>query len=73
MDRETRIRACYQHCVLRYVIGKTMTNQTLRKRFALPDNKSAIVSQLIAAAISQDLIVADEGIGGSKRHARYWA
>lgn len=76
MDRETRVRACYQHCVLKYIMGKPMTNQTLRQRFALADSKSALISQLISAAIDAELIVADEDTRTSKRLARYlpvWA
>ncbi len=47
MSRDDRVRACYQHCVLRYVRSEQMTNQTLRERFKLPESKSAIVSQII--------------------------
>src|SRR5207253_1493098 len=49
MGRDDRVRACYQHCVLRYVTSQQMTNQSLRERFNLPESKSAIVSQIIAA------------------------
>ncbi|MCI0700980.1 MAG: putative DNA binding domain-containing protein [Planctomycetia bacterium] len=76
MDREARIRACYQHCVLRYVMHENMTNQSLRKRFRLPDSKSAIVSQIITAAVEAVQIKADEAVGSSKKLAHYlphWA
>lgn len=76
MDRDARIRACYQHCVLRYVMREPMTNQTLRKRFRLSENKSATASQVIAAAIEAGRIKADEEVGASKKWARYlpiWA
>jgi predicted HTH transcriptional regulator len=76
MDRDARIRACYQHCVLRYVMREQMTNQSLRGRFKLPENKSATVSQVIAATIEAGLIKADEQAGSSRRQARYlpqWA
>lgn len=76
MDRDARVRACYQHCVLRYVMREAMTNQTLRKRFDLPENKSATVSQVIAAAIEAGQIKLDEEVGASRRLARYlphWA
>lgn len=33
MGRNDRIRACYQHCCLRYVMNQKMTNQSLRERF----------------------------------------
>lgn len=76
MDREDRIRACYQHCALQWVMSKHMTNQSLRDRFHLPENKSAIVSQIINATIEDGQIKADESVGTSKKYARYvpvWA
>jgi len=44
MDRNDRIRACYQHCCLRYVMNEQMTNQSLRERFKLAEKKIAAVS-----------------------------
>lgn len=76
MDRAERVRACYQHCALKYVMGETMTNQSLRERFGLPDAKSVVVSQVIAATSSAGLVKADERVGASKKFARYlpyWA
>lgn len=76
MDRDDRIRACYQHCVLKWVMGDRMTNQSLRARFHLSEYKSAIVSQIIAVAIDAKVIKADERVGSSRKFARYlpfWA
>ncbi len=76
MNRDDRIRACYQHCALRRVMSERMTNQSLRKRFGVPESKSAIISQVIAATIEADLIKLDERVGNSRRFARYlpfWA
>ena len=76
MDRGDRIRACYQHCALKWVMSERMTNQSLRERFGLPEGKSAIVSQVIAAATEAGLIKPDERVGTSRRFARYlpfWA
>lgn len=76
MDRNDRVRACYQHAALRWVMAERMTNQSLRERFGLPDSKAAIVSQVIAAATEAGLIKADESVGGSRKYARYlpfWA
>jgi ATP-dependent DNA helicase RecG len=76
MDKADRIRACYQHCALKYVMSERMTNQTLRQRFGLPESKSAIVSQAIAATVDAKLIRLDEKVGTSKKYARYipaWA
>lgn len=76
MDRDDRIRACYQHCCLRWVVSQRMTNQSLRERFHLPESKSATVSQVIAAAIEAQCIKPDEKVGASRKYARYlpiWA
>lgn len=78
MDRDDRIRACYQHCVLRWVMHQRMTKQTLRERFRLPATSasSATVSQVIAMTIDAKKIKADESVKGSKKYARYlphWA
>ncbi len=76
MDRADRIRACYQHCALKYVMSERMTNQSLRQRFGLPESKSAIASQAIAATVDAGMIKLDEKVGTSKKYARYvpfWA
>ena len=76
MERKDRIRACYQHCTLRYVMSDKMTNQSLRSRFDLSENKSATASQIIAATADAGLIKLDETAGTSRKYARYipfWA
>src|SRR6267378_2553360 len=37
MDKTDRIRACYQHCCLKFVSNEKMTNQSLRKRLNISD------------------------------------
>jgi predicted HTH transcriptional regulator len=76
MDRNNRVRACYQHCALRWVMGERMTNQTLRERFRLGEEKAAVTSQVISATIEANLIKPDGSIGASRKFARYlpfWA
>ncbi len=76
MDRDDRVRACYQHCTLKWVMSERMTNQTLRERFHLPEAKVASISQVIAATLEAKLIKLDEKAGGSRKFARYlpfWA
>ncbi len=76
MDREARIRACYQHCVLKWVMSGRMTNQSLRDRFRLPENKAATVSQIISLTVEAGVIKLDAKVGDSRKHARYvpiWA
>lgn len=76
MDRDDRVRACYQHSALKWVMSERMTNQSLRERFHMPESKSAIISQIIAATIEAGKIKPDEKVGGSRKYARYlpfWA
>ena len=76
MDRNDRVRACYQHCALKWVTLQPMTNQSLRARFLLGEDKAAIASQVIAATINAKLIKPDESVRGSRKFARYqpfWA
>ncbi|GAT32472.1 predicted transcriptional regulator [Terrimicrobium sacchariphilum] len=76
MDRDDRVRACYQHCSLKWVMSEHMTNQTLRERFSLPEAKAATVSQVLSAALEAGVIKLDETSKGSRKFARYlpfWA
>lgn len=76
MDRNDRVRACYQHCALKWVMSERMTNQSLRDRFRLAEDKAAIASQIIAATIEAEMIKPDESVGTSRKFARYlpfWA
>ncbi len=73
MTKSDRIRACFQHCVLQYISGKRMSNQSLRERFGLPGTGagSATASQIIAAAKDAGLIKPDDDGTSSLRYARY--
>lgn len=76
MDRDDRVRAGYQHCCLRYVMGEKMSNQSLRERFKLPESKAEAASRVIRDCIDAGLIKLDNPDSGSKRYARYlpfWA
>jgi len=78
MNGSDRVRACYQHCVLQYVLRRQMTNQSLRARFGLPEGGSstATVSQIITSTIEQGLVKSDPNASDSRRYARYipaWA
>jgi ATP-dependent DNA helicase RecG len=76
MDRNDRIRACYQHCCLRYVMNEKMTNQSLRERFKLSEDKTATVSQIIAAAMDAGKVKLADPSQSSTRYRSYvpfWA
>jgi ATP-dependent DNA helicase RecG len=71
MDRNERVRACYQHACLCYLHNQKMTNQSLRERFKLPENKGNTISQVIADTVGAGLIKSDDSENRSKRYAKY--
>lgn len=76
MSRDDRVRACYQHCCLRYVSNEPMTNRSLRERFGLIEEQAPLASQVIAATQAAGQIKLDGTVAHSKRYARYvpyWA
>jgi ATP-dependent DNA helicase RecG len=76
MDRDDRIRATYQHCCLRFVMRQKMTNQSLRNRFQLPDNKTEPVSRAIRDTLDAKYIKVADPTVTSTRYRSYipfWA
>lgn len=71
MDRKERVRACYQHACLNYVSNKKMTNQSLRERFQLPENKAETVSRIISDTVDEGLVKLDDPENKSRRYAKY--
>jgi ATP-dependent DNA helicase RecG len=75
MDLADRIRACYQHACLSFVIGQKMTNTSLRQRFGIHEKNAAKASRIITEAINAGRIkLADLNLG--KKYASYlpfWA
>ena len=70
MTKEDRIRACWQHCVIKWVSKEFMTNTTLRERFNLKGKNDYVqVSKIIRATIEKGLIKQDE----SNRYIPIWA
>jgi len=56
MSKPDRIRACYQHCCLKYVSGENMSNQSLRLRLGIEDKNYPMVSRIIKDSIDSGLI-----------------
>ena len=76
MDREERIRACYQHACLQYVSGKRLKNASLRKRLGIKDSNYPLASRIIKDSIDAGLIKPHSEGSGSKRDSSYvpfWA
>jgi ATP-dependent DNA helicase RecG len=76
MNKEDRIRACYQHCCLKYVSNQFMTNESLRSRFKIKDSNYPQASRIIADALASELIKLSDPTSRSKKNASYipfWA
>lgn len=76
MDRQERVRACYQHACIQYVSGKRMSNASLRKRLGISDSNYPLASRIIRDTIEADLLKAHgEGAGAKKTatYVPYWA
>ena len=76
MDRKDKIRACYQHCCLRYVSNDKMTNTSLRERFKIETKNSATVSRIIKDALATGQIKEDDPESKSRKFRKYipsWA
>lgn len=71
MDRADRVRAAYQHCCLRFITGGKMTNQSLRERFKLSEEKAETASRIIRDSVDAGLVKPENPDSGSKRYARY--
>lgn len=74
LSPDERMRACYLHCVLRYLSHEAMTNTTLRERFGIPPKNKAQVSTVINASIDRGLIklYGPEAGPRAKRYIPYW-
>lgn len=76
MSSKERMRACYQHVCLMYVLSRPATNASLRKRFAFEDDDYKTVTKIISATMKDGLIKPYDPENRSPRYARYvpfWA
>lgn len=76
LDKQEKVRACYQHACLKYVSNEKMTNQSLRERFDIDDKNYATASRIIRTTIDADLIKEEDPDNKSRKHASYlpiWA
>ncbi len=71
MTKIDKIRACYQHCCLKYVSGERMNNASLRERFKINAGNYPIASNIIADTISEKLIKQFDPNSNSRRYASY--
>jgi len=70
MTLDDKIRACFQHCVLKYVENSRMTNATLRERLGISESNYPAASAIIKATIQRELIKESEK---PKEYVPIWA
>ncbi|MCK4744718.1 putative DNA binding domain-containing protein [Candidatus Parcubacteria bacterium] len=70
MTLEDKVRACFQHCVLKYVEKLRMTNATLRDRLSIGEKNYPAASAIIKATIEKGFIKKSEK---SKEYIPIWA
>ncbi|WP_026449959.1 ATP-binding protein [Aequorivita capsosiphonis] len=70
MTKKDKVRATYQHCVLKYLSNEYMSNSSLRLRFGIDDKNYPQASRIIKQAIVDGLIAEYEN---SKTYIPYWA
>jgi len=76
MDKKERVRATYLHACLKYVQKQYLTNSSLRERFGIQKENSAMVSRFIKDATEEKVIKPVEPDSESRKHAKYapfWA
>ncbi len=75
MDKSDRVRACYLHACLCYVMRTAMTNTTIRKRLGINDSNAATASRILNEAVDAGMIIVrnpEEGTR-SRTYLPYWA
>ena len=71
MNRQERISACYQHACLKFEDGKSINNQSVRERFLLEKNNSAVASKIIADTLEAGYIKQEDETQTSKKFVTY--
>ena len=71
MTRSDRVRACYQHCCLRWVLKDYMSNASLRLRLGVKESNYSMVSRIIKQTIDAGFIKPSEPDIFSNRNRKY--
>ena len=72
---EDRLRACYYHACIRYVMNEHLTNGSFRERLGVPASSAGSVSRIIADAVEKNLIKPLDRLAGYRymKYTPYWA
>ncbi|MCW1930400.1 MAG: putative DNA binding domain-containing protein [Candidatus Kerfeldbacteria bacterium] len=70
MTIEDRVRACFQHCALRYVENGRMTNASLRERLGISESNYPAATAIINETIKRGLVKTSDK---PKEYVPFWA
>lgn len=75
LDKDEKVRACYLHSVLKYLGQEPMNNTTVRERFGISVENSAMVSRVIKQSVEAGVIKPYDPTAGTKamRYVPFWA
>ena len=75
MDKADRIRACYLHACLKWVMRDYLTNASLRERFGVEERNKATVSRYIREAVEEGAIKPYDEDASKKlmKYVPFWA
>ena len=72
MTPDERVRACYQHAILRWLSGDRMKNATLCERFGIAKNNAAQATKVITIALKAELIKPADPEHPRSGYVPYW-
>jgi predicted HTH transcriptional regulator len=74
LTKEDKLRACWYHCVLRWIKKDFMSNASLRERFSLPPDEYQAISGIISESIKRERIIPADPNQGNKyaKYVPYW-
>ena len=72
---EERLRACYYHACIKYLLNEHLTNSSFRERLGVPGSSAGSVSRVIAEAMERKLIKPLDVSAGNRymKYMPYWA
>lgn len=72
---EDRLRACYYHACVKFVLNESLTNSSFRERLGVPNSSAGSVSRVIAEAVEKGLIKPLDAQAGNRymKYMPYWA
>ncbi len=75
MDKADRIRACYLHSCLKWVMRDYLTNASLRKRFGVEERNKAVISRYIRETVEAGMIrpFDEDAAKRLMKYVPYWA